>query len=42
MFILLFFYSMLNKGEVFLNVLIILSARQRSFTSVNIVIVNLL
>jgi hypothetical protein len=32
MFILLFFYSMLNKGEVFLNVLIILSARQRSFT----------
>lgn len=32
MFILLFFYSMLNKGEVFLNVLIILSAQQRSFT----------
>ena len=32
MFILLFFFSMLNKGEVFLNVLIILSARQRSFT----------
>ncbi len=32
MFILLFFYSILNKGEVFLNVLIILSAQQRSFT----------
>lgn len=32
MFILLFFYSILNKGEVFLNVLIILSAWQRSFT----------